>query len=54
LKRGCPIKSAIMNLMINATFKKHKEDYKVVTEVLRRKGIQNFEEHFYFNKEYWR
>ena len=35
LKRGYPIKSAIMNLMINATFKKHKEDYKAVTEVLR-------------------
>lgn len=54
LKRGCPIKPAIMNLMINATFKKHKEDYKAVTEILRRKGVQNFEEHFYHNKEYWR
>ena len=40
--------------MINATFKKHKEDYKAIAEVLRRKGIINFVEHFYCDKEHWR
>ena len=32
----------------------HKEDYKAITKVLRGKGVTNFHEHFYYNKEYWR
>jgi len=25
-----------------------------LTEILRQKGITNYDEHFYYNKEYWR
>ena len=54
VKKGAPPKPAIANLLINCTFKKCKEDYKALTEILRRKSITNYDEHFYYNKEYWR
>ena len=39
--------------MINATFKKYKEDYKAITEVLCKKGVTDFDKYFHYNKEYW-
>ena len=53
LPRGYPIKAAVINLLIMSTFRFYKEDYKEITEVLRSKGVSDFNEHFYYNKEHW-
>ena len=53
LKKDCPASPFIHNLLRHATHAIDINDEANVKAVLASKGIEDFDDHFFFNKEYW-
>ena len=53
LKKDCPASSAICRLLRVATITVNEVDEKKLHKVLASKGVGDFEDHFFFNREYW-
>ncbi|KAL7535177.1 hypothetical protein ACHAXR_006318 [Thalassiosira sp. AJA248-18] len=53
LKKDCPAGPSIHQLVRTATLTINKMEEKKVQNVLMSRGVDDFKEHFFFNKEYW-
>ena len=57
LKKDCPVRPIVSELLIHATFLMHKDDKEKLEKVLEERGVKTDEarlDHFYHNREYWR
>ena len=54
-EKKCPIRPLVSRLLIHATFKFIKEDYKYMVSYLReKKNIVDVNTHFYHRREWWK
>ena len=53
LKKDSPVSPFVYQLLKHATFALNAAEEDNVQQVLASKGVTDFDDHFFFNKEYW-